>query len=628
MGDLEKPISLYEELVISLLKDTANLLGIKEHRLEKDIESIHRRFAAEGLSFLTKTLPSLGKHLDRALGRDEPLGGTSDFPCGKQNYPRFLGAIWGFIFDSEGMILEPGRKTNELLSQILAVRAIRQICYLVYKLDGSATKQDSARVLDEFISVDASLPEPSAVLALSKETSHALENARILLLWLLGSCDPSEIIPKHGPGAVATREKPWQKMNFARYYGKLDEMYPYSEYFFFNYTHLCDDLGVLEGMAEMSSPQARVALVPKDSRGPRLISMEPLELQWIQQGLFSLLTKRCEEWGSPCYGYVNFTDQRINRWYALSSSEFGEFATLDLKDASDRVSLWLVRTLFPAHLVKYLEACRSEETRLPDGRVVRLKKFAPMGSAVTFPIEAITFWSLAVGALQDILTGKDIYSLPPVYVYGDDIICAKSAVDKIRPVFEELFLRLNESKCCVGRFFRESCGCDAFRLNDVTPVRLKREFGRRLSPKALLSYVAYVNAFTERGFHLTANLLRSWVERTESGSSIPWRAPGANVMLAWVLPGATRPQILYMNDSLKQRWNRKLQRREYRIRVVCPIAITHGEPDWSELFRLFPRGTPNPSIWEIDEPRGPNLHLLPNQIKLGWKWVPVESFHG
>jgi hypothetical protein len=135
-------------------------------------------------------------------------------------------------------------------------------------------------------------------------------------------------------------------------------------------------------------------------------------------------------------GLVNFTDQGINRYQAYRGSITRESSTLDLKDASDRVSLALVENLFPNNWVEALKACRSAMTELPNGDIVTLSKHAPMGSALCFPVMALCIWAILTATANMAQTAhavkvsgrlsesrKRFNWAEPVYVYGDDIIC-------------------------------------------------------------------------------------------------------------------------------------------------------------------------------------------------------------
>jgi len=633
----EKPdeLKFYTSLLVLIYQDAAAQCGIRPSSIKKDCKTLRERCRLEGMGFLTKTLPTLGKCLDKALSSGGIMPTDHAFTLSKRApySPVLFGEIWARIFDCDGLVrLKPSPhalwsscEDRDVELQAAAVRTIRQVCYLLYKLEGAHSKEDEARVISRFIEVDQSLPEEEEEIQLSLKTSLALENARLLIFRTLKGFDPWDIVPSHGPGAVATGEKPWQKMNFARYYEQLDKEYPYSDYFFFNYTHLVDNLESLEALRNAEST-AKVVLVPKDSRGPRLISMEPLELQWIQQGLMRGMVREIESPRSIASGYVNFTDQQKNRDLAGANSEDGEFVTVDMKEASDRVSLWLVRQLFPRQLYNCLKACRSQSTVLPGGHRLSLKKFAPMGSSVCFPVEALTFWALAVGSLTSYGQGQHSVDQNPVWVYGDDLVATRGGYDSFRPVFEELHLEFNEDKCCTGRFFRESCGVDSFRLKDVTPIRIKARWAKKLSPSATLSYISYVNSFRDRGYELTANILAARL------SKVTGPLPLSNVCRKHLMPLAifvnwesSRLRV-FLNNTFQRRHNKRLSRIEYKIPMPCTRVITRGEPGWEELLRLCSRKGSSWDPFGLRERAAiPCRHTMPHHIKLRWKWVAASQ---
>jgi hypothetical protein len=603
------------------------------------------------LSFLTRTLPTLGKSLDKALASDIPFPIPSGFAMQKQGvFPRFLSGFWELIFDRDGRILTPGVEPSETsldcevtvnhdwrarthavyestYRQIGAVRAVRQICFLFYKLEGAHTIDSERRVVDDFISTDRSLPEADADLSMSPTTARALESARLLAHYVLSCPTPLDLLditPGHGPGAVATGERPWEKMKFSRHYECIDEVYPYSDYYFYNYTHLSDHLEDLEGLTTLPHGTAKVVLVPKDSRGPRLISEEPLEFQWIQQGQKDALVGRLEKHRVTA-GFVNFTNQEINRELALlsSSSIVSKYVTVDMKEASDRVSCWLVNQIFPEHIRRCLYASRSEGTVLPTGELLRLKKFAPMGSAVCFPVEAFIFWALAVGSLRHILREKDLTALPEVYVYGDDLILYEEDFNVIKPVFNELFLEFNEDKCCTGRFFRESCGMDAFKGECVSPLRIKALLGDK-SPAGALAYISYVNSLRSKALHQAADYLQGQVVARRG------QVPIINKAEAWpyafVDERLTNQEVVNgLSSQFKVRYNRAFQRDEVRIPEPRPLTIMRGDPDWGELLRLKRKGSFHDPFGFEAVRLAPCEHNVPRRLKTRWAWVDINS---
>lgn len=561
-----------------LLADLAAANSLPMKSLRKDQCVVQKRLTSEGLAFATKTLPSLGRSLDSALATDACFSAPDLGFKLRSGVPLFLGDYFGKIFSEGGYLLEDPSPA--------AVRAVRQICYLFYKLEQPFDEEVVKSKLDDFVRVDMSLPEVDSSQELTPATQCAVDRARTLI-WRLfcdrslapkgTRFDPADIVPRHGPGAVATGEKPERKFRFSRFYRELDKEYPYSEYFFYNYSHLCDRLIPFLSFRELDYGQAKVVLVPKDSRGPRLISMEPLEYQWIQQGLGRAMVGWIEAhpWTK---GLVNFTDQNINRDLAQYASRNAlSFDTLDMKDASDRVSHWLVSSLFPDNLLRKMEACRTKETLLPDGRVVTLRKFAPMGSALCFPVESLVFWALATAILNPHVYMDGCESFPcTVHVYGDDLIVPHGTLEQLEPVFTELHLRFNENKCCHGSFFRESCGMDAFRGECVSPVRIK-QIGS--TPNALTAMCAYAKAFSTQGSHSTAEFLYSWVER-DLGP-----LPYSDGRLSISRYTDDEEKAAVANLKFPFRLNADTQTWEMQTTQPRPAKLKAGWSGWEELFR-------------------------------------------
>jgi len=493
--------------------------------------------------------------------------------------------VWERAFTPDGILLEEPSAS--------AIRALRSVCYFAYKLEQPFDDAVVTSKLDSFIEIDHELPRPDQDESwLSTEARAAVDAARTLIGRVFDCSsssptgevfDPSDIVPRHGPGAVADNVLQHKKFRWRTFYTGLNDAYAYDKYMYAGPMHFCDRLQYFLGLPEKESGQAKVCLVPKDSRGPRLISMEPLEFQWIQQGL----GRKVVDWLQThplTAGFVNFSDQSINRTLALESSVSGRFDTLDMKDASDRVSLWLVRRLFPPRIVRYLEATRSASTVLPDGRCVRLNKFAPMGSALCFPVESLVFWALAVAILDKKYAYCAKRSLEQqVYVFGDDLVVPHEGLGSLAPIFEELSLKFNDDKCCTDKFFRESCGMDAFYGEDVTPVRIKY-WGK--SPRQLLALCSYANAYRARGWHLVSEYIYSGVE-SQIGP-LPAAVPG-DLLLSRHCDSQLEAGI----RNLKRRVRLNADTQQFEFESIQPRACKYkaGWSGWEELLRCSKRGS-------------------------------------
>ena len=433
-------------------------------------------------------------------------------------------------------------------------------------------------------------PEPCMVRECDRAVERIVREARILLSELFAFFEPQDINPRHGPGVVATKQRLWDKYRWTNVSQRIRRVYPLDEYFYSSLAHVSDryDSFSAVGIRDLS---ARVILVPKDSRGPRLISCEPVDFQWVQQGLSRAIVRLVESSEITRYS-VHFTDQRPNQIGALWGSQTGRYATLDLNEASDRVSVGLVRLLFPPPLVEYLEACRTVSTELPNGRILPLLKFAPMGSALCFPILALTVWSILAAVAPDQDTRDSIL------VYGDDVIVptayAAEAIERL-----ELFgLKVNRDKSCTSGFFRESCGTDAYKGKDVTPVRLRTVWSSLPSPDVYTSWIAYANSFYDRSYFTTYDLIVGMLHAVygELPDCRLGDKPSYHHHEHWKAAEDESPQeqpfpCLYeVPDEWapkRYRINHNLQKKEWSVWVVKAPRIKHFSDGWEMLLRYF-----------------------------------------
>jgi hypothetical protein len=477
---------------------------------------------------------------------------------------------------------------------------------MFYKLEIDYDAELVDSFLSAFVNTDKALPTAIAT------TDKYIVEAKRQIARVLCNTNPFAIRPRHGSGATACHTPNWDKWHSFRYFEKLDQVFPYSDHFFYSPTHLVDELEKMEMANSDVHPRARVCLVPKDARGPRVISCEPAELMYIQQGLMRLLFETLES-HELTRSMINFTDQTINRALACSSSINNELATLDLSEASDRVSLALVRALFPSNWVIALEACRSEETELPSGQIVKLNKFAPMGSACCFPVEALTFWALASAAIS-IDHGV---RYPVVYVYGDDIIVDSKYAATVIRALESQNLLVNRSKSYIDGPFRESCGGDFFKGTEVTPVRLRKFIGSGHASLVTDADFA-MNLIEKFGYESVHNII--FLIENERG--LPF--PRSSVPL----PGTLLVGTSAMNDIFFQkRWKSELQRWEYRVPQVSASRIIRREAGWSELLRreLTSGASGETAGYEnqirvIEQGLKPGEYVDAHSIRTKWAW--------
>jgi hypothetical protein len=592
-NSLDDVVNIIAALLLDVHKRHGLVFNKRSLRLTTDV--VKRRVLTEGISFLTKTLPKLGKAFDKALSLDSKLTAkvhrfnSGDFG----ELPNFLGEFFSLVLGQDGGLLP-----NPCIASI---KVLRDILFVLYKYEISYTDKQEVDVINKFERTEDDLATISSnlkALEACLDKSHVnrrrrfdsssqvnvAREARILLSNLfgepckLGACfDPQNIVPSHGPGVVATKQRLWDKFRFTNVSGRITSVYPFDAYFCASLGHVCDRMDAFNGVSDRDLP-ARVILVPKDSRGPRLISCEPVDFQWVQQGLSRALVDWVEchpltKWN------VMFTNQQPNQFGALLGSLTGNYSTLDLNEASDRVSVDLVRLLFPPHIYEYLAACRSLSTVLPDGREIPLQKFAPMGSSLCFPILALTIWAILTAGAPDADTREGIL------VYGDDVIVPTAYAENAMTQLESFGLKINRDKSCTKGLFRESCGVDAFQGVDVTPVRIRTIWSSSRRPDSYTSWIAYANSFYRKGYYNTYELIVGELVRLYG--PIPEISQGLTCASLLAVPHDMR--------RLRRRSNKALQKLQYYCWDVSAPVIIKPIDGWLMLLRYFTEGQKSPS---------------------------------
>lgn len=491
---------LIRNLVTETLADAhARLLvvapqHVRKHDFGRDQDYLTTRLKSEGLTFATTTLPHLGEWLDSYVLRnqDKPLAG---FEPHDGIFPKFLRPFWIYIQEC--------KQANRAIDATL-YRILRTLLHGLKKLEISFTQDQVDQKLSAFLKIEEELSDwelyPTANLQYARDLLDGFvigpdSDTFRTNPHASGEDNEDDVYvprcehPRHGPGAVAGGERDEEKWRFAVIYSSVHAEFPWYDYIYPIRSLEWDTsmaqrrsrpLQLLHGAAAYAAldrqdhPVARLLFVPKDSRGPRIISCEPLELMYLQQGVATHLVRYIEQENSLTRGRVNFADQSINAQLAKSASFSRRWATIDLSDASDRVSCKLIRFLFPKRVWKKWLALRSHATLLPDGRKLPLEKFAPMGSALCFPVESLCFWALCVAAIWR--SSQDLsLAVNSVYVYGDDIIVADEYAELVMESLTDANLKVNVEKSFYGEVpFRESCGIEAYYGHDVTPYRVRK----------------------------------------------------------------------------------------------------------------------------------------------------------
>lgn len=629
----------YPRLRIELIRDSSRLRSLVDTR---------------GLPFLMIDLPSAGKHLDRCLaeGRLTQSGVAGFRPYKKgSTIPRLFKGLYKLVFDDNGVLQE------DLDSKVILY--LRQLLYGAKKVKIPCDESKTWEHVHEFFQVDQECRSPSlswdeddisidharrlhfrdafaydvfrsnqARLFVELEESEPLslqfpsalddaQNASDIVSGTLGRFDPLRWRVKHGPGAVSDQHHTLFKYDFPSWPDKLANVFPLAEFGFANLSCWADMASDerFEGFSPHEPPSKLIA-VPKTLKGPRLIAAEPVCHQWAQQSIMDFMVGNL--WRTPIWGSVHFRDQTQNQEFAKLASHTQSHVTIDLSSASDRLSCWVVERFFRRNQ-SLLEALHATRTRWvvntidrKSPKYSRIKKFACMGSACTFPVQSYVFATMACSSL---LTARGLpvtirnlrAASREVRVFGDDIIVPNDAWVVLQGLLRYLGLEVNQQKTYDSGRFRESCGLDAYDGTDVTPVYsiTHPDVSR---PESIASLIATHNNFAKRGFWHVAEYVRSTVMK-QRRFALPFVPVGSGI-LGWYHP------LGFDFTHLRRRWNEGLQRVEYQVdRIKTTVNKVVPERN-SVLLQYFTEVTKPPLSKEVRLGHGQRPAI---SLRRGWE---------
>jgi hypothetical protein len=242
-------------------------------------------------------------------------------------------------------------------------------------------------------------------------------------------------------------------------------------------------------------------------------------MQYVQQSLKDYIVEKLEKHRFTKRS-IRFSDQTVNQRLAHSCSIDRSLATIDLKDASDRVHFELVRRVFKGSgIADYLDDARSLHATLPDGTNVVLRKYASMGSALCFPVEAMIFYTLIQACMHSFdgirPSGPSIQRFSSLIdIYGDDIIIPVRYTDAVMAYLESYGLKVNKHKSFRNSLFRESCGSDFFNGTSVLPIYAREippDLPSQWTPKSMMSWASVSDQFYLAGQWTIAQCIRDWM---------------------------------------------------------------------------------------------------------------------
>ena len=356
--------------------------------------------------------------------------------------------------------------------------------------------------------------------------------------------------------------------------------------------------------------------VPKNSTSRRTITIEPVLCQFIQQGLNILLRESISECPvlSLC---LDLSDQSKNQKLALEGSQFGNWATIDLKSASDLLSVQLVEAVFRSRgpFLDHMMDCRSSSVTSGDKSTSDLRKFAGMGNALTFPVQSICFAVVCIACIL-VTTHKRVSywnvrrAARHIRVYGDDIIIDSRYARQCVHWLQEVGLKVNLKKSFLEGNFRESCGVEAFAGVDITPVYLRyRPDDGSKDPSVIAGLVSTSNQAWFEGLYEFSTCLKEEVEE-RIGYSLPLVSIRSG-SLGWH----------NRNDAMTaHKWCPSTQQFVTKAAVLSPHRRGDGLDDWAALIKA----------WHVPLLGRDARHLVSTpwrfHLRLSKRYVPTVSY--
>jgi hypothetical protein len=406
---------------------------------------------------------------------------------------------------------------------------------------------------------------------------------------------------RFGPGAsngvrgTHTADKIWQDMTCTALceplVRKLRNMSPY--------------FVTRDGQTKVSGTKqiegSRLTTVPKNEDTERTIAIEPSGNMCLQLAAGMYLEGALRHIGLDIRN-----QQQKNIAMAKRGSEKGDIATLDLKSASDMISIDLVRALVPGVWFDLLMKLRSPTITIPsDGKAggsgtqVELHMISTMGNGFTFPLMTFIIVALIYG-YRCTKGGPNLFiDWTNTCVFGDDIIIPTSEYAGFVDVLTKAGLIVNHDKSFSEGAFRESCGGDFLNGVDITPFYVK-SLNAEQDVYVVINQVLAWSCREKIFLHKTLALLRSFIDGRPH--LVPeWMNPDQGIRTSWC---PKRYSYLSLCKEM--------------VRLPCaathfsmPLAIGgYVSPVGDELFYL-PRSNKPPRV-KVRRSR------LPNGFLDGW----------
>ncbi|DAD50830.1 TPA_asm: RNA-directed RNA polymerase [ssRNA phage SRR5466725_6] len=466
----------------------------------------------------------------------------------KTNANLSLGDVKGHLRDCNSFIPPLWSVLRQLivdaLHDVSRLRDLNQVCLYLTKVE--LTRPDlELKGLQDYITFEENYPHCNM--------SVALELRKIMEEWLL-DYNPSNF-PHHGGGATADAGR-----DAILKYALLGTDAPLRA--MIHHCYHSNELDMMICDSRVLHRISRLQFVPKTYKKLRSISMEPCTLMYYQQGVKDNLYRYIHTHLDWC---IRLEDQERNRVFAQLGSATGAYCTIDLTAASDSVGFELVTFLFKkTSLWPELLGTRSFCTELPDGSQIHLKKFAPMGSALCFPIETIIFAGICELVARAARTVG--YTPTDFSIYGDDICCPSYFYDSVTKILIQLGFKPNMDKSFHTGPYRESCGREYYNGIDISVIKHRGWDVISMNPDTRDALIDH------------ANLADGILPSVRRFCIALLKEKGLPPFFGDACIRSTSPT----NYHLPRKWNRDLFRCEVRLRA--PTVVEGYVPDDATTF--------------------------------------------
>nr|QDH89064.1 MAG: RNA-dependent RNA polymerase [Leviviridae sp.] len=651
-------VNYLQGLYTAMLSNIAEYDPTLRRDCERDCIRLLSLVDTRGLPFLMIDLPEAGKHFDKCLsaGLLTPSGVAGFRPYRRSGViPRLFQGLYRRVFDDFGVLRAD--------LDVAVISYIRQLHFAAKKVKVTCDDSRTWEHVHEFYQIDREVRSPSlnwdedelriddlrnlhigdseflspaplfdsrhidgveraeSFLQNNHDAADTIQRIADIIVATVGRFDPIEWRTKHGPGAVADQRHTSFKYDFPNWPAKLERVFPQSAFGFANYGSWAAFSGSQESHSLFleNEPPSRLIAVPKTLKGPRLIAAEPVSHQWCQQSILDFLVTRLAF--TPISSSIRFRDQTANQELARRASHTQSHATIDLSNASDRLSCWLVERIF-RRSPTLVEAFHASRTRWVANAIDRkspqfhkLRKFACMGSACTFPVQSYVFAILAIASVLIVRELRPSIAnirriSREVQVFGDDIIVPIDSWEVLQGILGDLGLKVNRAKTFGTGKFRESCGLDAYDGHDVTPTYVST-YPDVSRPESITSSVDVHNNYATRGWYAVSDYVKSTVRSLRRFSIM--NVPMGSGTFGWY------DHEWQGNDHLKRRFNLDLHRVEVQVDVAQATSSRIPTSRDSALLQYFTEVRPVPFI------KGDRIGVAQRPCtSLRRRWVPLD----